>query len=50
MKIFWLYYYTNNFEVRKFTYIRARNIDEAWDKAKQLYGNNNLESMCEKWD
>lgn len=45
MKKFLLYYYTNNFAVRRYTYVYAIDIDEAWDKAKQQYGEENLETI-----
>lgn len=47
MKEFLLYYYTNNFAIRKYTYIYATNIDNAWKKAEQIYGKGNLETMSQ---
>lgn len=48
MKEFLLYYYTQDFAIRRYTYIYAKNIDEAWHKAEQLYGKDTLETMSEE--
>lgn len=45
MQKFLLYYYKNNFENRMYTYIYGKDIDDAWTKAEELYGKDNLETM-----
>lgn len=48
MKKYLLYYYTNDYKIRRYIYIYAANIDEAWEKAEKLYGKENLECMSGK--
>lgn len=45
MNRYLLYYYKNNYKIRRYIYIYAANIDEAWKKAEKLYGKDNLEYM-----
>ena len=48
MRKFLLYYYTDHFEHRRYTYVYGKNIDDAWNKAIALYGEGNLETMVEE--
>ncbi len=48
MRKYLLYYYTNDFLIRKYTHIYAVNLDKAWREAEQKYGKGCLETMVEE--
>lgn len=45
MNRYLLYYYTDNFQHRRYCYIYANTLGEAWRIAKNRYGLENLESL-----
>lgn len=46
----WLvYYYTNDFKFRRYTFVLAQNLNEAWIKSEKMFGIGNIESVI-KYD
>ena len=45
MKLFLLYYFTKDFKRRKYAYVPGYDIDDAWERAKEMYGEECLQVM-----
>lgn len=45
MKMYLLYYFTKDFKQRKYAYVPGYNIDDAWERAKEMYGEECLQIM-----
>lgn len=46
MKLFLLYYFTKDFKQRRHAFIPGYNIDNAWNNARKMYGEECLQIMC----